>query len=225
MASTVSSNASRGSLGASTMRGKSPLAPCTSMSTSRLLRLGRHPGRGAGPLAVDDDEADLGRAEVADRLLHERDAGPGRRGHRPRPGHRGAERHVDRRQLVLGLDGHAAELRQPRREPFEDLRRRRDRVAGEEPPAGDEEAERDGLVAGHQQPVAGASRRRASTGALPFGDAQLRRRSRSPAAAPARSASTTGAGSRARLRAERLLGLVVGRRRGAARRRRTRSRS
>jgi hypothetical protein len=78
----------------------------------------------AGALAVDRDDADLGRADVADPSCIARYRGRTMPSHASR--HRRAEGHVDRRQLVLRLYGDAAERGQPRHQPFES-RRRRDR--------------------------------------------------------------------------------------------------
>ena len=106
----------------------------------RLLRAGRHAGRRAAALDVEDDRRDLGEIGEADELLHQRDAGAGGRGEGAGAVPGGADHHADRGELVLGLDDGVAVLagRPDRRGNFaavlaEGLRqrgRRRDRIPG-----------------------------------------------------------------------------------------------
>ena len=73
-----------------------------------LLRARRHAGGRAGALHVEDHRGDFGEIRQADEFLHQRDAGPGRRGERARAVPGGADHHADRGQFVLGL--HDGEL-------------------------------------------------------------------------------------------------------------------
>ena len=76
----------------------------------RLLRTGRHPGRRAAALDVEDDRRDLREVGQADELLHQRDARPGGRGEGPGAVPGGADHHADCCELVLGLDDGVAVL-------------------------------------------------------------------------------------------------------------------
>jgi hypothetical protein len=102
------------------------------------LGLGRHAGRRAGPLDVDDHHRQLERHCEADRLGLEVHAGAARRGHSELAPERGAERHVRSGDLVLGLDQLDAETSLAR-ELVQQLRGGGYRVAGEQQrqPAGD----------------------------------------------------------------------------------------
>ena len=118
-----------------------------------LLGLGRQAGRGAAALGVDDHTGDLRRAGVAEHLRHQRQARARGRRHRLDPGVGGAEHRGERGDLVLALDRDAADLRQLRRQPLEDVGGRRDRVAGEVPHPGGDGPEGDRLVARHEDAV------------------------------------------------------------------------
>ena len=96
-----------------------------------LLDLGRHAGRRAGALDVDDHERQLGHDREADRLLLERDAGTGRAGQRERAAVGRADRRADGRDLVLGLEGPDPEVLVAR-QLVEDVRGGRDRVGAVE---------------------------------------------------------------------------------------------
>ena len=76
----------------------------------RLLRARRHAGRRAAALHVEDDERDLGEIGEAEKFLHQRNARArrGREGARAIPAR--ADRHADRRDLVLGLNDRVALL-------------------------------------------------------------------------------------------------------------------
>ena len=74
-----------------------------------LLGLGRHPGRGAGALHVDDHQRQLEHRRQPDRLRLQVHAGAARRGDPEVAGEGGAERHVGGGDLVLGLDRADAE--------------------------------------------------------------------------------------------------------------------
>ena len=76
-----------------------------------LLGLGRDAGGRAGALHVDADDRHLHHGRGAERLGHQREAAARGRAHRPRPGVRRADGHVDHAQLVLDLADHDAELR------------------------------------------------------------------------------------------------------------------
>ena len=92
-----------------------------------LLRLRRHPGRGAGALDVKDDQRQLEHDPEPDRLLLEHDARPGRGRDAERAAEGRTERSADRGDLVLGLECPDAERLVPR-ELLEDRAGRRDRV-------------------------------------------------------------------------------------------------
>ena len=68
-----------------------------------LHRAGGKARGGADALDVQDDRGHLGVVAQPGELGHERDAGPGRRRHRPRARPSRAEDHADRRELVLRL--------------------------------------------------------------------------------------------------------------------------
>ena len=69
-----------------------------------LLGLGRHAGRRAAALDVEQHGRDLGEVREADELLHQRDAGARGGRERARAVPAGADDHPDRRELILGLD-------------------------------------------------------------------------------------------------------------------------
>ena len=69
-----------------------------------LLRAGRHAGRGAGALHVEDHRRDFGEIGEPQEFLHQRDAGAGGRGEGARAVPGGADHHADGGELVLGLD-------------------------------------------------------------------------------------------------------------------------
>ena len=75
-----------------------------------LLRAGRHAGRWAAALDVEDDRRDLGEIRQPDEFLHQRDAGPGGRSKRAGAVPGSPDHHADRRQLVLCLDNGVAVL-------------------------------------------------------------------------------------------------------------------
>ena len=118
-----------------------------------LLGLGRQAGGRPAALGVDHDAGDLRGAGVAEHLGHQREARAGGGRHRLHAGVRRAEHRRERGDLVLALDRDAAHLGQLGRQPLEDVRGRRDRVAGEVLHPGRDRAEGDRLVARHQDPV------------------------------------------------------------------------
>ena len=104
------------------------------------------------------------------RLGHQRESRAGGRRQRGHAAVRRADRHVDRGQLVLGLQQRAADLGQRRRHPFEQLGRRRDRIGGDEAHAAADRAVARGLVAADQPALAGRlahARRAAAARAWP----------------------------------------------------------
>ena len=114
----------------------------------RLLGLGRHAGRRAGALHVDDDQRQLERDRQPDRLGLEVHARAARGGDAEAAAERRAQRHAGGGDLVLGLDRPHAEVLVPR-ELVQQLGGGRDRVAGEHerqagPDAGGQQAERGG---------------------------------------------------------------------------------
>ena len=76
----------------------------------RLLGAGRHAGRGAAALHIDDGDRDLGEIGEADELVHQRDAGAGGGGEGARAVPAGAGDDADRGDLVFGLDDRVAVL-------------------------------------------------------------------------------------------------------------------
>ncbi len=97
----------------------------------RLLGLRRQAGRRTAALDVDDDERELDRDREPDAFLLERHPRPGGRGRAEVAREGSADRRAHGRDLVLGLQGHHAEIL-VRRELLEDPRGRRDRVGAEE---------------------------------------------------------------------------------------------
>jgi hypothetical protein len=114
-----------------------------------------------GPAAHDvhDHQRNLSRHRQAERLDHQREPRSRGRGHGRHAAERGADAHVDRGQLILGLDQAPADLRQMRRQPFLDLRRGRDRVSGAEAHPAAQGTQADSLVT-RQQPARSGIRRR-----------------------------------------------------------------
>ena len=96
-----------------------------------LLRLRRHPRRGAGALDVEDQQRQLEHDPEPDRLRLEHDPRAGGGGDAERAAERRAERGADGGDLVLGLEGADAEALVPR-QLLEDRARGRDRVRAEE---------------------------------------------------------------------------------------------
>jgi hypothetical protein len=139
-----------------TTRGASPCPPYRAWLRSDCSVFGRWPGA----LGVDDHGRNLGHARQAHELRHEREAGPGGRGHRLLARERCAEDGGQRRDLVLRLDRSAAEARKPRGEPLEDVRRGRDRIPGVILETGVKRAQADRLIAGEQHPLVVLSLRR-----------------------------------------------------------------
>src|SRR5579884_3800016 len=131
-----------------------------------LLRLRRQPGRRSGPGALDDDDRHFDRSGQADPFGHERNPRARGRGHRTNAGKRCTDDHVDRGELVLGLDDDAAVFRSVLGHPLEDIGRRGDRIARHEPAAGGEGAVSDRVVSHHDQPVAVLALRQAIAGRL-----------------------------------------------------------
>ncbi len=141
-----------------------------------LLGLGRHPGRGAGALHVDDHQRQLHHRRQADRLRLQVHAGAAGRGDPEPAGEGGAERHADSGDLVLGLGGEDAEALVAG-QVVEQLGGRGDRVGGEERlqaalDAGRDQAQRQRLGAVDVAVLAGSERRRLD---LDPGDGQLGR--------------------------------------------------
>ena len=76
----------------------------------RLLRARRHAGRGPAALDVEHHRRNFGEIGEAEKLLHQRDARPGRRGEGAGAVPAGADHHADRGDLVLGLNDRVALL-------------------------------------------------------------------------------------------------------------------
>ena len=116
----------------------------------------RQAGRRPDALDVEDHRRRLGVVRQAGELAHQRDAGAGRRGHRPRARPARADHHAERGDLVLGL--HDRERRLAGRlvdpvllhvadERLAQRRRGRDRIPGDDGDAGHHAADRGGGVA------------------------------------------------------------------------------
>ena len=84
-----------------------------------LLGAGRHAGRWAAALNVEDDRWDLGEIGQPDEFLHQRDAGAGGSGKRARAVPARADDQADRGQLVLRLDDRVAAFLAVRVAPVE----------------------------------------------------------------------------------------------------------
>ena len=95
---------------------------------------------------VDADERQLGNGGETQHLGLERHSRTRGRGHRLLPGERRPDDRSDPRDLVFGLEHHAAELPDIPAERLHDLGRRRDRVAPEERAAGEQSPRRAGFV-------------------------------------------------------------------------------
>ena len=108
---------------------------------------------------VEDDERQLGERDLAERLLHEREALAGRAGGGAGAGRERTPRHADGLELALGVDAHAAHLGQLLGEVLEELGERRHRVAGEEAAAGRDRGFRHRLGALHEAPIGGGDGR------------------------------------------------------------------
>ena len=115
-----------------------------------LRRPRRHAGRGAAAHDVDDHAGNFGTRRVADVFLLEGKSRTAGRGHRLDAAHGGADHGRHRGDLVFHLHKNAADLRQPAGQTFRDLRRRGNRIAGEEAAAGGDRTERTGAVARNQ---------------------------------------------------------------------------
>ncbi len=94
------------------------------------LGLGRQAGRGAATLDVDQEEREFDRHGERRRLALQCDTRAAGGGHAEVAGERSAQRHADRRDLVLGLHGADAEVL-VLRQFVEDVGCRRDRVRAE----------------------------------------------------------------------------------------------
>ena len=129
----------------------------------RLLRAGRHAGRGAAALHVEDDDRNFGEIGEAEEFLHQRDARPGRRREGARAVPAGADRDADRGDLVLRLDDRVvllarrlvdAEARAVALERFGERGRGRDRIPGANRRPAIDRAEPGGEIAFDQDAVA-----------------------------------------------------------------------
>jgi hypothetical protein len=90
------------------------------------------------PGHVEDDEGQLGVAELGQGLLHEREALADRAGPGPDPRRGGTPGHADRLELALGVHADPAQGWEQLGHVLEHLGERRHRVPGEEPaPGGD----------------------------------------------------------------------------------------
>ena len=113
-----------------------------------LFALGRDAGGGATAHHVDHHDRHFGGDCQTDTLGHQCNAGSGGGCQRRHAAKRGADDHVDRCQLILGLDQCAAGLGQRRRHPFEQFGGRCDRIGGDETHAAAQGAKAGRLVAG-----------------------------------------------------------------------------
>ena len=83
----------------------------------------------AAALDIDDQRREVARRDIGQALTLQRDAGAGAGGHGPLPGRCRAQDHIDRRQLALCLQEHAADLRHTLCHIGRDLRLRGDGIA------------------------------------------------------------------------------------------------
>ena len=95
----------------------------------RLLGLGRQTGGRSSPHHVDDHRGRFRGDRETDALQHQRQARAGGGGHRRHAAEGSADHHVDRGQFVLGLQQLPAQFLESRRQPFEQVAGRRDRVS------------------------------------------------------------------------------------------------
>ena len=95
-----------------------------------LLGLGRHAGRRAGPLDVDDDHREFGDHGQTQGFLFQHEARPAGGADRQRSSEGGTDRRAHGRNLVLGLEGLYPEV-PVARNLVEDVAGRRDRVGGQ----------------------------------------------------------------------------------------------
>ena len=117
-----------------------------------LFRFGRHSGRWAGALAINDDQRYFGRTTVTNTFLHESNAGPGRCRHRPDPGQRCTDGQVHRGQFIFCLHDHAAGLGQVADQEIHHIGRRCDRIACKESSTGCHETHGRCVIARNKHP-------------------------------------------------------------------------
>ena len=175
-------------IGASTTRGASPCAAVDREIDVALLGLRGDAGRRPGAHHVDQDDRNFGRDREAQCFDHQREARARGDRHGGRAAIGRAERHVDRGEFVLAQHQPAAELEQMRRQPFDQIGRRRDRIAADEAHAAAQRAERERLIAADQparRRLSGGSSRRSSVKA----GARRRRPTRAPLAFAAMSSA------------------------------------
>ena len=125
-----------------------------------MLGFGRNARRRAGTHHVDHDDRDLAGGGKPQCFHHQRQARTGGRGQGRRSAVGRADDHVDGGQFVLGLKQHSAYFGQIGCEPFEDFRRRRDRIGGGKAHAAADRSEPGRLVAGYEPPLGAAYRLR-----------------------------------------------------------------
>ena len=121
-----------------------------------LLGFGGNAGRWPAAHHVHDHDRDFRGGGEAERFDHQRKPGPGGCRQRRRAAIGCADDHVDCGEFVFGLQQRPADFGKVRREPFEDFRRRRDRIGGGKANAAADGAERGRLVARQQPPAGGA---------------------------------------------------------------------
>ena len=132
----------RGGAGGHHRQRRFPMAAVQGHQQIGGLGLGGHARGRSGALDVDHQQGQLHRHRQADRLGLEVHARPARGGHGQAAGEGGAERHVGRGDLVLGLDRVHPET-PVARQGVQQLGGRGDRVGGEEEPEPGLDAGRD----------------------------------------------------------------------------------
>ena len=131
-----------------------------------LLRAGWHAGRRPGALDIEKNRRNFSKISQSDELLHQGNAGAGRRRKRARAVPAGADHDADRGEFVLGLDDRVfglfgvridAQLGAMSGEGVRERGRWRDRIPSADGRATINRAERGGRVALDEDPVADGS--------------------------------------------------------------------
>ena len=128
------------------------IAVAAALDGLEIIRLGGlDPAQArAAALDIDDQRREVARRDIGQALALQRDAGAGAGGHGPLPSCRRAQDHIDRRQLALCLQEHAADLRHTLCHIGRDLCLRGDGIAEIMTAAGADGRFRNGFVALHQ---------------------------------------------------------------------------
>ena len=115
-----------------------------------LLGLRRDAGGWPGTHDVDQHKRDFGGGGEPQAFNHQREARARSNCHRRCAAVRRAQRQIDGRQFILAENKPAAELEHMRRQPFHEIRRRRDWIAANKSNSAAQRAERNSLVTADQ---------------------------------------------------------------------------